>query len=214
MLFRKSKKAPADIVLDDLFSADFIKDLSLQSVAAHLASFLRCIPAEHMARVKAIRPWSVFFDTAHFSLAGFTEASKRFGINLMYFASNYFAISFLVALYQIIRHPLLVVSMLGCACAAAGYKQLSAGGQRFVLGGQTIPDSRVYGFITGTSVFLFWITGGTSAVFWIVALCSVLIGAHGTLRDVTDTESRLRRENVSSHWDAVGGDSDDTDPSY
>ena len=198
MPFGRPKQSKNDIVLDNIFSADFLKGLSLQSILSHARHFLRFVPAEHWERVRAIRPWAVFFDAARFSLPSFAEATRRIGVNLVYFASNYCVVSLVIAFYQILCHPLLLVAMFGCACFAAYYRSLAAEGHRLVLGGEAIPDSKVYGCISGTAVFLFWVTGGTSAVFWIVSLCAVAIGAHGALRDVEDTEMLVRHMEMAN----------------
>ncbi|KNH08709.1 Prenylated rab acceptor PRA1 [Perkinsela sp. CCAP 1560/4] len=188
----KAKCAHKDIVLDSFLSAEFFNDMSVEKISRIAAEFLEKLPTEHRKRIQAIRPWRSFFDGDHFSVPSMVEATRRFGINLHYFSSNYIAVSLAIAIYQILIHPLLLFAMLGCGAFAAYYNTLAKNGQRVVFSGNVIPDNQVYGFLTGTAVFLFWITGGTSTVLWTFSLCLAAITGHSTFRDVTDTEILMK----------------------
>mmetsp|Transcript_5023 Transcript_5023/g.7499 ORF Transcript_5023/g.7499 Transcript_5023/m.7499 type:complete len:196 (-) Transcript_5023:33-620(-) len=190
----KRKSVQKEIVLEDIFSTELAKDLSIKSIMQALKDAVDALPAEHLERLKTLRPWAMFFDANRFSVPDMMEATKRFGVNVCYFTSNYLIVSLIIALYQIVTHPTLLLAMVGCAGFAAYFRSLSSSGYRFIFGGKRIKESQVYGFLSGMTVFLFWITGGTSAVFWTLTLCVATITAHATLRDSVDTETLVRKE--------------------
>eukprot|EP00755_Sulcionema_specki_P000819 Sspe_Gene.115814::Locus_103946_Transcript_1_1_Confidence_1.000_Length_1666::g.115814::m.115814/K20359/RABAC1, PRAF1; PRA1 family protein 1 len=145
-------------------------------------------------RWRGLRSWKEFVDHAKFvPPASKVEAFERARINLVYFRSNYYAIAAVIVAYAILTNLFFFFAMAFSFTLYKLYELYIADGSDLRIGTRVVKPIEAYAVIFLTTLFLFWFSGGSSLVFWVVTSCSFVILAHASLREaaVTQTEANL-----------------------
>ncbi|KAG5495123.1 hypothetical protein JKF63_02176 [Porcisia hertigi] len=148
-----------------------------------------------MRNFSALRPWSEFFDTTFFhSPSGVTDTVNRLNRNLPYFYANYlvtslvcssyillinlpFAVYVLIttALYLLIRNRSAMVAALAAQGASEEEQMVYFGGHAFTI-------MQLYLMLGVFGVIGFYLTGGSSVIFWLLLTSLGVSIGHASLR--------------------------------
>ena len=180
-------------------------DVPLPSYASIIASDepvfskvrqLYSVSRQHLQRnFSALRPWSEFFDTTFFhSPAGVSDMVNRLNRNLPYFYANYLVLSLACSSYiLLINLPfsiyvvLMVLFYLFVRNRSAAVAALAAQGateeeQRVRIATYTFTVSQLYLMLIVFGVVGFYLTSGSSAVFWLLLTSLGISVTHATMR--------------------------------
>ena len=124
------------------------------------------------------------------------DALKRARINLVFFKSNYLIIMGLITLWTILSNVAFAVSMLISAAAWKAYFEVSNHGEITITlpGGRILRPIEAYVGLSVITFLLFYISGGSSTVFWLVTTSIVVIIGHATMREEGATQSEIALE--------------------
>ncbi|XP_033641165.1 prenylated Rab acceptor protein 1-like isoform X2 [Asterias rubens] len=131
----------------------------------------------------SVRPWTEFLKTKQFSKPkGMKEVTTRVISNVETYQSNYLFVFVGLLVYCLITSPLLIFALvvLFGACywirVKNESKKLAVMGYEFTLFQQ-------YGVLALLSLPLFFISGATSAVFWVIGASFFFIMLHAVMFD-------------------------------
>lgn len=154
------------------------------------------VTRQHLQRnFSALRPWSEFFDTTFFhSPGGVTDVVNRLNRNLPYFYANYLVLSLVCSSYiLLINLPfsiyavLMVVFYLFVRNRATAIAVLAAQGaseeeQRVYVAHYAFTVSQLYLMLMVFGVVGFYLTSGSSAVFWLLLTSLGISATHAGMR--------------------------------
>eukprot|EP00759_Apiculatamorpha_spiralis_P050936 PhF_6_TR499/c0_g1_i1/m.254/K20359/RABAC1, PRAF1; PRA1 family protein 1 len=134
-------------------------------------------------RLKGMRPWSEFFDRKKFSVPTKLEGVSRANKNIRHFYSNYLVVAFFVSLYVAITNLNFILSMVLCAALFWYYRTATANGEPLVIRGTEVTAPKAYFSLSALTLLLFWFTGGSSTIFWLVFGCGGVVFVHAAARE-------------------------------
>lgn len=154
------------------------------------------VTRQHLQRnFSALRPWSEFFDTTFFhSPGGVTDVVNRLNRNLPYFYANYLVLSLVCSSYiLLINLPfsiyavMMVVFYLFVRNRATAAAVLAAQGaseeeQRVYVASYGFSVSQLYLALIVFGVVGFYLTSGSSAIFWLLLTSLGISAAHAGMR--------------------------------
>eukprot|EP01062_Namystynia_karyoxenos_P077849 TRINITY_DN7927_c0_g1_i1.p1 TRINITY_DN7927_c0_g1~~TRINITY_DN7927_c0_g1_i1.p1 ORF type:complete len:282 (+),score=90.72 TRINITY_DN7927_c0_g1_i1:103-846(+) len=152
----------------------------------HAAGIIATIRDLKGRTLRGMRAWTEFAQYKEFSVPKRGEIISRVTTNCSYYKSNYMCIIAILAAWTALANLFFVVSMALTVLAYYYYKHQTKDGQSLVVAGREIPSVQFYAGLTGTSLFLFWLSGGSSTMFWLLASTAVTIGGHAATREPVD----------------------------
>jgi len=146
----------------------------------HFVSYMKAYKDE---RFSTLKPWSDFFDRKKFSVPGKLEAFSRVNKNVAFFYSNYVVVAFLSSLYVLITNFAFMMSM-GLAAAVYFFLRMkSSANEPVVIFGREVSLYQSYAGLIGFTVVSFFLTGGSSTVFWLIMSSLGTVAIHAALRE-------------------------------
>eukprot|EP00759_Apiculatamorpha_spiralis_P052456 PhF_6_TR5723/c0_g1_i1/m.8433/K20359/RABAC1, PRAF1; PRA1 family protein 1 len=142
-------------------------------------------------RMRNLRPWASFFDKTKFSIPGKIEGVSRVNKNVRYFYSNYLFVVALVAIYVILTNLTFVLTMGFCGSLLWYYRVSTANGEPFIVRGNEIGPTKAYGSLGTLTLFMFWLTGGSSTIFWLVTLSAGVVVGHAATREAPEDSDSI-----------------------
>jgi len=152
-------------------------------LAARVLALYTRFRAYKNERLQGLRPWSEFFDRNKFSVPSKLEGVTRANRNLRHFYSNYLVVSCGVAVYVAISNLNFILSMLLCAALFWYFKTATASGESIVLRGTEITSPKAYTALSVLTLLMFYVTGGSSTIFWLVVGCGGVVLTHAAMRE-------------------------------
>eukprot|EP00760_Papus_ankaliazontas_P031392 PhM_4_TR525/c0_g6_i1/m.102069/K20359/RABAC1, PRAF1; PRA1 family protein 1 len=158
-----------------------------------VTSFVAAVRMFKDDRLRNLRPWGDFFDRNKMSVPTKTEGVSRVNRNVRHFYSNYLVVATCLSLYIAITNLNFVLSMLMCASLFWYYRMSTNDGQTsFMLRGQEVTPVTAYSSLSGLTLFLFYVTGGSSTIFWLLIATLGVVVTHAALREPpTDADVTL-----------------------
>ncbi|RNF21265.1 RAB-interacting protein [Trypanosoma conorhini] len=139
-------------------------------------------------RLAMVRPWKDFFDRQSFSPpSGLNDSLSRLNRNINHYYHNYIIMSLLCSSYVLLLNPTFSLCFLLTAamCWFVSAKRVEAAetnSNHFTVSNHRITFSQAYLFIILFAGLSFFLTNGSSVVFWL-ALSSVgVVAAHAVTR--------------------------------
>jgi hypothetical protein len=134
-------------------------------------------------RFATLKPWREFFDRTKFSPPGKMEAFSRANRNVAYFYSNYVIVAFCSSLYVLITNPQFMVCM-SLALAAYLYMRMKVNiNEPVVVFGRPLSNMQAFSLLGIFTLISFYMTGGSSTVFWLVLSSLGTVLCHATFRE-------------------------------
>lgn len=133
-------------------------------------------------KLKSLRPWREFFDRSQFSVPGKLEALSRISDNMMYFHSNYLVLTVVLSSYILITNFWFMACMLGCFAAYCWIKIKASNNENVSIFGHELSGTQAYTALAFLALFLFYVTNGSSTVFWLVTTGLIVVVGHATTR--------------------------------
>ncbi|XP_033096766.1 prenylated Rab acceptor protein 1-like [Anneissia japonica] len=156
------------------------------------------------SRRDSIQPWQKFLNFNKFGKPkDGKELMKRVAHNLSLYQSNYLFVFIGLAIYCLLTTPLLVVAI-GILFAAWYIVHSKFGGKKIKVMGHELTMAQQYGLLSTLSLPLFFLAGGTSAIFWVLGASFSFIMLHASLLsiDVDEDSEELLMESVLTIDDA------------
>jgi len=173
----------------NMSSSEGAPNLGTISLSSRIALFMgrmRMFKEEHQ---RGLRPWSGFFDKAKFSYPSKMEAVTRANKNLTFYYSNYILLAALVTIFIIINNLLFVITMALCAAAYGYYRASTSNGEPFFLRGSEITPMQAQGGLGAITLFLFWLTGGSGVIFWVITMSGGLVIGHAATHEAPEEDN-------------------------
>eukprot|EP01065_Artemidia_motanka_P030549 TRINITY_DN3658_c0_g1_i1.p1 TRINITY_DN3658_c0_g1~~TRINITY_DN3658_c0_g1_i1.p1 ORF type:complete len:247 (+),score=104.90 TRINITY_DN3658_c0_g1_i1:80-820(+) len=142
--------------------------------------------------LKGIRPWTEFGSPKDFNVPKRGDVMTRLTVNGRYYYSNYLCLVVALACWTALSNLFFVASMGLTIGAYYFYKFQTKDGGPLVVMGREVSSLQFYAALVGTALFCFWVTGGSSTIFWLIASVGVTIGGHATLREPVDAMTAAR----------------------
>ena len=133
-------------------------------------------------KLATLRPWKEFGDRAEFSIPGKLEALSRISDNVQYFNSNYAVLVSVMSLYILITNLWFMVGMSLCGACYYWVKLKVAAKEPIQIGSTVMTATQSYFALLIFSLFTFYITDGSSTVFWLVTSAGAIVLGHATCR--------------------------------
>ena len=134
-------------------------------------------------KLKSLRPWKEFADREEFSIPGKLEALSRVSDNIQYFNANYWFLVSLMSVYILITNIWFMVGMSLCGATYYWVKMKAQAKEPIMIGASTeLTTTQSYFGLFLLSLFTFYITDGSSTVFWLVTCAAVVVLGHATCR--------------------------------
>ncbi|KAJ9471907.1 PRA1 family protein B4 [Diplonema papillatum] len=140
-----------------------------------------------------LAPWTAFVDRSKFSAPAKSEVFGRVRANVKVFYANYGVLLGGLAIFILISNLYFLLGMLISVGSYYYYRLQTSDGSAFVFRGRQVSPSQFYVFLVSFTLFLFWLTGGGSTVFWLVASALSIVLGHASFREV-ETELVLKVE--------------------
>ncbi|XP_071958064.1 prenylated Rab acceptor protein 1-like [Antedon mediterranea] len=156
------------------------------------------------SRRDTIQPWPKFLNFNKFGKPkDGKDLVKRVVHNITLYQSNYLFVFIGLAIYCLLTTPLLVVA-LGVLFAAWYLVHSKLGGKKIKVMGHELTMAQQYGLLSTMSLPLFFLAGGTSAIFWVLGASFSFIMLHASLLaiEVAEDEEELMMESVLTIDDA------------
>lgn len=147
-----------------------------------------------VARVKyqfaSVKPWREFFDRSFFaSPQGTSDVVNRLSKNITYFYSNYIILSLICSCYVLLVNPAFAVGAMLLAffylyvkARAAALAEDETSDGKIYFGSMGFTPTQLYLFMLVFGVLMFYLTSGSSVVFWLVFTSLGVTCAHAALR--------------------------------
>ena len=135
------------------------------------------------SKLQASQPWEEFFDPHTFGFPSKNELFQRIMRNLQLYSGNYFIIALAIFLYVGITNIFFISSMTFCAFLGWFLHYLVINNERFMFRtGLRVTPRHGYGGLGFLTIALFYLTGGSKAIFNFLMGSSSTIFLHATLR--------------------------------
>ncbi|CAJ1992142.1 PRA1 family protein [Leishmania donovani] len=165
------------------------------SIAAKVQQLYHVSRQHVMRNFMALRPWSEFFDTTFFhSPSGVTDTVNRLNRNLPYFYANYLVLSLLCSSYiLLINLPFAVYAVLmvtwylfirsrSAMVAALAAQGASEEEQMVYIANRAFTISQLYLMLIVFGVVGFYLTSGSSVIFWLLLTSFGVSVGHASMR--------------------------------
>eukprot|EP01064_Diplonema_japonicum_P027960 TRINITY_DN4195_c0_g1_i1.p1 TRINITY_DN4195_c0_g1~~TRINITY_DN4195_c0_g1_i1.p1 ORF type:complete len:242 (+),score=32.54 TRINITY_DN4195_c0_g1_i1:68-793(+) len=148
---------------------------------------------------RGMRGWRDFADRSKFNPPNKMDALSRAKVNLVYFKSNYMFLMGILTVWTVLSNIMFTLSMVASGCAWKIYFEFSDGGRNTVhlAGDKQLRPIEAYVGLAFLTFLLFYFTGGSSTVFWLVTTCIIVILGHATMREAAATQAELALEELS-----------------
>jgi hypothetical protein len=133
-------------------------------------------------KVAHLRPWRDFANKDEFSIPGKLEALSRVSDNLSYFNSNYVALVAAMSLYILITNLSFMIGMLVCAATYYFIRMKQAANENIFLHTYEFTPTQAFVGLGIGGLLTFYLTGGSSTVFWLVTCAAVVVLGHAVTR--------------------------------
>ena len=131
-----------------------------------------------------LAPWSQFADRTQFSVPSKSEIFGRIRGNLKVYHSNYLLLLSILAIWTAVSNLYFVCSMVTSFLVYYYYKLQTHDGGKFFFRGKEVSQMQFYGFLTAVTLFMFWLTGGGSTIFWMLASAGIVVIGHASARQI------------------------------
>eukprot|EP00756_Hemistasia_phaeocysticola_P043941 Hpha_TRINITY_DN17526_c0_g1::TRINITY_DN17526_c0_g1_i1::g.92457::m.92457/K20359/RABAC1, PRAF1; PRA1 family protein 1 len=152
-------------------------------VVAKLKALGQWVSAQKTRTLKGVRPWREFAKKSEFSVPKKSEVWQRLTVNLKYYYSNYFLIVIVLAAWTAISNWFFVVCMALGVSVYYYYRTVTKDGSPFMCRGKEVSALQFNAGFAAASLFLFWLSGGSSVIFWLLVSVVGVIGGHGATRE-------------------------------
>ncbi|KAJ3308537.1 hypothetical protein HDV04_001160 [Boothiomyces sp. JEL0838] len=133
------------------------------------------------SRLSSIRPFSDFFAKDRFSLpSDFNTFKTRASFNIIYFQNNYLLISVIVVAYFLITNLWLLVSGI---FFFGGFKLVASKPDGITILEQKYSQAQLWTVYFVLSFLLFWLSGITSTLIYVFAVCGLFCLGHAGCLD-------------------------------
>lgn len=139
-------------------------------------------------RFKTMKPWGEFFDRTKFSAPGKVEAFSRANKNVSYFYSNYVVVATISSLYVLLINPSFLLCLFASGLLYAFLRAKTNANEPIVLVGKEISYTQAWAFLIVFSLLSFYVTGGSSTVFWLVLSSLGTVLGHAMFREPSTDE--------------------------
>jgi hypothetical protein len=133
-------------------------------------------------KLATLRPWREFADRDELSIPGRLEALSRISENVQYFNSNYAVVVSAISIYILITNVWFMVGMAVCAAAYYWVKLKAAAKEPIRIGSTELSTTQANFGLLLLSLFTFYVTNGSSTVFWLVTCAAIVVIGHASCR--------------------------------
>lgn len=140
-------------------------------------------------KFRTLRPWSEFADRNQFSVPTKLEGFARISRNYSHFHSNYVVLVALMSTYILVTNAVFMISMMTCGAAYYWFKMKADAKEAIVVFGREYSPTQAYAGLVVATLLLFYLTNGSSTVFWLVTWALVLVLGHAVLRKPPEDQS-------------------------
>ncbi|ORC90616.1 RAB-interacting protein [Trypanosoma theileri] len=171
------------------------------SVAAAPSTFVGKVQYYYTSTVEGtrrqlalVRPWKEFFDRQAFaSPAGLSDSLSRLNRNINYYYHNYIIMALVGSSYVLLLNPafslcLFMTLMMWWYVSTKRAEAAATNSNHFTLANREITFSQAYIFIILFGGVSFFLSNGSSVVFWLVLSSLGIVVAHAVLRKPTQEE--------------------------
>ncbi|TPX56374.1 hypothetical protein PhCBS80983_g04587 [Powellomyces hirtus] len=149
------------------------------------------------ARLASLKPVSDFFDKNRFGKpANVAVFTSRLNYNLIYFQNNYILLVLIVTAYLLFTNFWLLLTIF---YLLAGFKFITSlpSNQPTTLPfiGARVTPSQLWPVFLITGLFFVYISGATGTIFYMMAVCALIICAHAGMMD-PPVEANFAEESV------------------
>ncbi|KAK7197882.1 PRA1 family protein [Novymonas esmeraldas] len=163
---------------------------------AQKAQQLYSVSRQHVVRnFAALRPWSEFLDTTFFHApSGVTDTVNRLNRNLPYFYANYLVLSLVCSSYVLlINLPFSIYAVImvswylfirnrSATIAVLAAQGASEEEQMVIIANRAFTISQLYMMLLVFGVVGFYVTGGSSVIFWLLLTSLGVSIGHAAMR--------------------------------
>lgn len=132
-----------------------------------------------------LRPWGEFFDQKRFSIPSKLEAVSRVSRNIGHFYVNYVVMAFLCSSYILLFNPLFLIAAAMTAAMYAYVRMRSAAEEPLFVLGRPMTYTQGYIFLALFGILSFFVTNGSSTMFWLILSSLGVVVAHAAAREPT-----------------------------
>lgn len=140
-------------------------------------------------KFRALRPWSEFLDRSQFSVPSKLEAFARISRNYGYFHSNYVVVVALMSTYILVTNSVFMLAMLMCLAAYYWFKMKAEAKEPITIFGREYTPTQAYAGLFISTLLLFYMTNGSSTVFWLVTSALFVVAGHAATRRPVEDQS-------------------------
>eukprot|EP01062_Namystynia_karyoxenos_P062726 TRINITY_DN55603_c0_g1_i1.p1 TRINITY_DN55603_c0_g1~~TRINITY_DN55603_c0_g1_i1.p1 ORF type:complete len:266 (+),score=113.78 TRINITY_DN55603_c0_g1_i1:108-800(+) len=157
-----------------------------EGIWARATQFVKSVKQQKARTLKGMRPWREFAARSQFGVPPKSELWERVTVNLKYYYSNYLVLVLLLAVWTAISNLFFVICTMLTVAVYYYYRMVTRDGSPFVLRGKEVSSFQFHAGFTGASLLLFWLSGGSSVIFWLIVSVAATIGGHAALREPVD----------------------------
>lgn len=140
-------------------------------------------------KFRTLRPWAEFLDRSQFSVPSKLEAFARISRNYSHFHSNYVVVVALMSTYILITNVVFMIAMTICAAAYYWFRLKADANEPIVVFGREYSPTQAYAGLVVSTLLLFYLTNGSSTVFWLVTWALVIVAGHAAMRRPVEDQS-------------------------
>eukprot|EP01061_Rhynchopus_euleeides_P047744 TRINITY_DN9786_c0_g1_i2.p3 TRINITY_DN9786_c0_g1~~TRINITY_DN9786_c0_g1_i2.p3 ORF type:complete len:124 (+),score=36.85 TRINITY_DN9786_c0_g1_i2:515-886(+) len=94
-----------------------------------------------------------------------------------------------LAIWTAISNLYFVLAMAASVGGYYYYRTVTSDGSTFVFRGREVSPIQFYFSLTGFTLLMFWLTGGGSAMFWLVILSLLVVFGHAGAREIDEEDA-------------------------
>jgi hypothetical protein len=141
-------------------------------------------------KFRTLRPWTEFADRTQFSVPSKYEALGRISRNYSYFHSNYVIVVALMSTYILITNAMFMLAMTLCGAVYYWFRLKADAKEPIMVLGREYSPTQAYAGLLISTLLLFYMTNGSSTVFWLVTWALVIVAGHAATRmPIEDTNA-------------------------
>jgi hypothetical protein len=137
-------------------------------------------------KFRTLRPWGEFVDRTQFSVPSKYEALGRISRNYSYFHSNYVVVVAAMSVYILITNAVFMLAMMMCGAMYYWFRLKADAKEPIVVFGREYTPTQAYAGLVISTLLLFYLTNGSSTVFWLVTWALILVLGHAATRQPID----------------------------
>eukprot|EP00755_Sulcionema_specki_P017467 Sspe_Gene.64435::Locus_38097_Transcript_1_1_Confidence_1.000_Length_872::g.64435::m.64435/K20359/RABAC1, PRAF1; PRA1 family protein 1 len=139
-----------------------------------------------MRVVQNMRPWGIVFDRSRYSVPSRSQVWGRVTTNVRYFHGNYMALLAVLTIWTAISNLVFVMAMMMSGLALWYYRVQTRDGATFIMRGREVSPVQFYSGLSAVTLFMFWLTGGGSTIFWLILSALILVVGHSACFEVDE----------------------------